>query len=150
MNYTAVNTKIKAMRAKLLTVRDYEQLCHGTQNFPAPQNDVKKIIPYLQEPARDFVEKPFDSLRETINGIGKLDKSSQKSLKKIFGTEADLRNILWLYRLKRYHKIEGNAVFSYLIPANYKLSAAEITALAHIKDLEIFIRVVASGAYGEI
>jgi V/A-type H+-transporting ATPase subunit C len=110
------------------------------------QNPLEKILPHLHEKNfREFV-KNFPGTRN----IEALDKSSRESMKRIFGTETDLKNILWLFRLKKYYKIEGDAAFSYLNPACHKISAEEISKLAHTKNLEEFSQKVASGPYGKV
>ena len=45
------------------------------------------------------------------------------------GTEADLYNILWIYRSKKYFKVKDKYVYSYLIPVHYKLDADMIKKL---------------------
>jgi len=157
MFYT-VNTKIKAMRATLLTARDYENLCAKDGNgvvLIKTEHDFAKISAYLDKPARDFLGKSY--LHALCSDGAKAfsisplcDKSGRESLKRVFGTDADLRNILWVYRLKKYHGINGSAVYSYLNPSNYKLSAEEISKLVHAKDMAHFSQIVANSFYGGI
>ena len=149
MSYTAVNTKIKALRAKLLTIADYEALCNGKIYTTQPQDELIKIACYLNKTDRDFINKPMTGLQvnEALRRIGKLDKSSGKSLKRMYGKETDIRNIILIYRLKKFYKIEGNAIFPYLIPFSYKLNTEEISRLSHTKDLDSFVKLVSDGAY---
>ncbi|MCL1883369.1 MAG: V-type ATPase subunit [Defluviitaleaceae bacterium] len=143
MNYTAVNAKVKALRGKLLTPEDYKYFCKNPRLLPPVQNDFAKILPYLHDKnIRDFVFKN--------RGLNLLDKSSQESLKRVFGTKSDLQNILWLYRLKKYYKIHGDTAFAYLSPENYKITNPEMKFLAHIKDLQNFVQAVSATAHGKI
>ena len=50
------------------------------------------------------------------------------------GTEADLYNILWIYRSKKYFKVKDEYVYSYLIPVHYKLNADMIRKLTVSED----------------
>ncbi|MCL2578370.1 MAG: V-type ATPase subunit [Defluviitaleaceae bacterium] len=158
MIYTAVNTKVKAMRANLLTGRDYENLCATNDTnviLIKTEHDFAKISAYLDKPVRDFLKKIYiPSLSGDSANMFSVPmlcgKSGRDSLKRVFGTETDLRNILWVYRLKKYHKIDGNAVFSFLNPASHRLSTAEISLLAHAKDMESFAQVAANTFYGSI
>jgi len=140
MNYIAVSTKIKAMRAKLLTERDYKE-----GRLPVFRDDTKRILPYLTKPDRDFITNWNFDASKALQKINALDKQGREALKRVFGTEIDLRNILIMYRLKKYYKIEGDAVYSFLIPSGYKLQAQEIKKLAHSND---FLQAVKSGVYG--
>ena len=146
--YIAINTKIKAKRAKLLTARDYENLCaSGVADFNFT-DALEYISPYLQKPARDFV-KNFYANGFSAN-FSALDKSSRKSMKKIFAAHLDLQNILWVYRLKRFHKIDDVKIFSFLAPSTHKISAEEMSRLVHAKDLETFAQLVSQTFYGNV
>ena len=161
MNYLAANTKVKAMRSKLLTVWDYEDLCTKPDtilgaNFDLLEADFTKIVAYLGKPAREFVGKFYASMQYGFAPnagliplrVARVDKSSHESLKRVLGTDTDLRNILYMYRLKKFHKIHGDAVFSHLSPSSYRLSTAEISHLAHARDIESFVQFVSGGCYG--
>jgi vacuolar-type H+-ATPase subunit C/Vma6 len=164
--FISVNTKIKAMRAKLLTPADYKELCAkgGSFNFGkrSPEQDLAKISKYLDKPIRGFLSNVYlpalnghETNDKVLFMLSRLDspqcgKSVHESLKRVLGAETDLRNILFVYRLKKYHQIHGDAVFSHLHPAGRRLNASEISRLAHAKDLEDFAQIAASGYYGKI
>ena len=71
-------------------------------------------------------------------------------LAKIKGTEIDLINISWLYRMKQYYNFDNAAVFSYLLPIKYKLSANEISALVNANTLAEFEKIVYNTYYGDL
>ena len=180
MKYTAVNTKINAMRANLLKIHDYEALYNGSSGLPdfqsrtagSLQDDLHKILPYIYEkPTRDFVKcmvHHLDFLNATGRApakhdapnifwayalwqrLGLLDKSSREAMRRVLGTEIDMRNILWIYRLKRYHKIEGTAVISFLVPVCHRLSPDDTNYLAATKNLTEFLEAAEHGPYGKI
>ncbi|MCL2224598.1 MAG: V-type ATPase subunit [Defluviitaleaceae bacterium] len=159
MNFSAVNTKIKAMRASLLTARDYERLCAETgegYTLIKPEHDFAKIAAYVSKPVRDFLRNAYipSLYGETCNTskmfAGISSKHGKDSLKRVIGTETDLRNILWIYRLKKYHKINGDAVFSFLNPSSHRLCAAEVSQLARARDMESFAQAVSGGFYGGV
>ena len=70
---------------------------NGKSNFEI-ENELDKIY--------------FENLEKTVKG-------SSKKLEKLIGIQADLFNILWLYRCKRYFGMEKE---EYLIPYRYRLS----------------------------
>jgi V/A-type H+-transporting ATPase subunit C len=49
----------------------------------------------------------------------------------IIGTQIDLRNIMWVYRFKKYYSLKPEEIYSFLIPIHYKLKARDLTALVH-------------------
>lgn len=62
-----------------------------------------------------------------------LDKVNLKAAAFINGTEIDLRNIMWIYRLKRYYKMNSAEIFTYLIPSYYQLSKESLVRMAEAK-----------------
>lgn len=65
-----------------------------------------------------------------------LDKSNRTAMMRINGTEIDLRNILWIYRLKYYYKLNVSEIYSYLIPINYKLRNRQLIRMVEAKSVE--------------
>ena len=47
----------------------------------------------------------------------------------IDGTEADMQNLLWIYRLKSYYPMRVESVYKYVMPLHYKLKPEIITKL---------------------
>lgn len=60
----------------------------------------------------------------------------RKAIEHIIGTQIDLRNIMWVYRFKRYYSLEPELIYAFLIPIHYKLKASDINALVVQKNLE--------------
>ncbi len=70
-------------------------------------------------------------------------------LTKAYGQEFDLLNLQWIERSKRYYQMSATEIYALLIPVNYRLSQAEITALIEAGDEEEFRQIVARTYYGE-
>ena len=148
----------------------------GKQENPSLFDECERVSSFIYaKPVRDYVRgmtygltgagaspprdtasnrrtSPSESIRHWSyvmwRRLGMLDKPSRDALKRGLGTEMDLRNILWIYRLKQYHNIEGSAVFGYLMPAVHRLS--DITRLVECKDGFGLIEALADSPYGEI
>ncbi|MCL1845306.1 MAG: V-type ATPase subunit [Defluviitaleaceae bacterium] len=127
MKYVAVNSKILAMRATPRGV-ELEKICH-----------------YLPKNARDFLKKFADGFKfyENLPRLATLDKPSRDSLRRVFITETNLRNILKIYRLKRFYNLRGDEILPYLAPVGG--NAAEISRLAQTAGLDDFLREAAIG-----
>ena len=147
MIYHAINTKIKAMRGGLLNKRDYARMCLesgilrptlGDNPFKA---DMAKILPHLDRNAQNFIK--------TSHGLEKLDKSSRASMKRVLGTEADIRNILAIYRLKKFYNIAGDGVLAFLAVNGHRINAEETARLAYSRGVDGFARAVSDGFYGQ-
>ncbi|MDR1689868.1 MAG: V-type ATPase subunit [Clostridiales bacterium] len=62
--------------------------------------------------------------------------SERRAIEHIIGTQIDLRNIMWVYRFKRYYSFTPESVYAFLIPINYRLKAQDLVNLVSQKDLE--------------
>jgi len=62
--------------------------------------------------------------------------SFDKDLKKIVGSEIDLLNILWIFRIKKYYKFDNQKVKGILINRNYRLKNKNIEKLLNINSFE--------------
>ncbi|MCL2199439.1 MAG: V-type ATPase subunit [Defluviitaleaceae bacterium] len=132
----AVVTKIKARRERLLTRDDYMAACRRGQQMAAPPplaEDIRMIGHYIKG-----VVFPIE------------DKPCRESLKRVRGMELDLRNILWIWRLKTFHGVDGDAVFPFLSPHRYRLGVDEIRRMAHARSAQEFSQIVGGTVYDEV
>jgi V/A-type H+-transporting ATPase subunit C len=88
---------------------------------------------YGRDPTLFSLERQLDlhyymHLWKKINGFK--DKETQTTLRRLVGTQIDLLNVLWVYRLKHYYKIPNEQIFAYVIPINYRVSADDLSRMA--------------------
>ena len=89
----------------------------------------------------------YMNLRES-SGKQNLNKKNLRLLKNIIGTEIDLTNIVWAYRLKTFYNIIGTEIYSYLIPYSYRLRKQKLMSIAETKSSEELINEIESTPYG--
>ena len=77
-----------------------------------------------------------------------LEKVSQKAMMQINGTEIDLRNILWVYRLKNYYQMEDNAIYANLIPIQYRLRKEQLARMVEARDPDTLWSEIKASPYG--
>jgi len=82
--------------------------------------------------------------------LGVLDKSSREIMRRVVSVEIDLQNILWMYRLKRFYGVVGDATFAYLIPVGGKLPREILARMAHCKDVTTFAAEVSRSPYSGV
>jgi len=69
-----------------------------------------------------------------------LSKGDRSIIKSIIGTEIDLKNVLWIKRLKNYYQIPVNQAVNYLLPGGSSLKIEEIIdAFAEGKEDELLM-----------
>lgn len=81
-------------------------------------------------------------LREkTIKG------SSLELMSDIVGSEMDLLNITWLYRCKKYYRVDNNRLYGFIIPHNYRLKKSDLSALIEASSVTDFLEALKKTAY---
>lgn len=80
-------------------------------------------------------------------------KSSGKNkeiLKTAFGLDADFRNMLWIYRSKKYYDIRKEILYTYILPGGHKLKKDQIVQLVEANTAEEVLRLLKKGPYSEL
>ena len=147
-----INAKIKAMRGKLLDAEQYRILCQS-QSMEHFQAQLRAYPIYAQ--GHISMSEEIARLRLFLGGKWKrlfsLEDHMQawlyvknlpagenrQALTYIKGTEIDLYNILWIYRLKRYYpQVE---IYPHLIPVCYRLNKESIRQMAESPGVAEFM-----------
>lgn len=91
-----------------------------------------------------YFKKLFDKAESVLS-----DEEVQ-SLKKLIGSKCDMLNIMWIYRGKKYFKMDPKLIYTYIIPVRYKLTEETIKALVGAPDPEQIPSILSDGAYSEL
>jgi len=113
-NYALV-AKVMAMRANLK--HNPESLLRFLHK-KSEKNFVKEFLTGLESDVQD--------LQYYLNlwrGAKRLQKPHSTAMQRILGTEIDLQNIIWAYRLKKYYGIFGDTTYGFLVPIRHRLPA---------------------------
>lgn len=78
----------------------------------------------------------------------KFDKSQRSLMRLHMGSKIDLHNIMWIYRGKKYFKFENEIIFTYLLPAKYRLSEDMIRNMVMAENVENMVRAARETPYG--
>ena len=149
MRYCSVNTKVLAMEARGREipnnlVKDGTGLMSFIHHPPA-----KKLVSFMIN-SIETNEIGLEYYLTLWKHISMLDKLSQAIMKKIVGTEIDLQNILWIYRLKKFYGIYGESTFGHLIPISHRLTRETLLSLANLKTVSELMTKVNQTKYGNI
>ena len=106
---------------------------------------------------KKYQEQENINIFEVENEIDKLyfetlfDKIKQNAnLKKIVGSEIDLLNILWIFRVKKYYKFEKEKLKQIVINKNYKLKSSTINKLIQANSFDELKQIIENTPYKEI
>ena len=87
----------------------------------------------------------YSKLEDVFKSI--TNRANKKVLRVFFGIEADMKNIIWIYRSKKYYNISNEITYRYLIPHHYKLNKKVISKLIESKTIEEFVNILKSIKY---
>jgi len=138
MNYSAINAKINAMQSRSVSASEA----------------ASRIGLYISDrDLRDFVKRTavangsIGYYTAQWRALAWLDKKNRQVIKPILGMEIDLTNIIWMYRLKIYLGIKGDATYGYLIPIRYRLTRATTQQMAECETSKALLEEVAKSPY---
>lgn len=81
-----------------------------------------------------------------VNSV-KTQKHQRELVEKVMGTEIDIMNLIWIFRVKRFYDVPDEIIFSYIIPIHYKLSRDETKRLICAKGIPAFLDEVEKTRY---
>lgn len=90
----------------------------------------------------------FSRMYHQIND--RMSGADKKVMLKSFGYDVDFRNMLWIYRSKKYYNLSKERVFTYLIPGGYRLKRKQLVQLVEAKDGDAVMAMLKKGFYGRI
>lgn len=118
----------------------------GSDYYPllSPLKDVKDASLFDYELALDiYFFRYLWKLKDKVLKSGELAQ-----ITKIYGTQIDLLNILWIYRSKRFYKIDSTQMYTDLIPIHYRLNIPFIKRLIESETLTQFKELLGKSFYG--
>lgn len=80
----------------------------------------------------------------------KLPEAERPCFEKLVGSIADMLNISWIYRGKKYFDFPSEIIYTYLIPVNYRLKGDMIKALVSVSSAEGMETLLRKTIYGEL
>jgi V/A-type H+-transporting ATPase subunit C len=98
------------------------------------------------------LEQELDLLyfRYIWNEKDKLDKDNREIMRRIIGMEIDLRNIMWVYRLKKYYEVPSGLIVASLIAIEYKLPAASLSQMKDAGSEEEMLEIIGKSPYKDV
>lgn len=120
-----------------------------------------KDTPYMQALQRaENLGADFFSLGMMLDGMYyagvwrtinlKFEKSQRELMRLHIGTKIDLHNMMWIYRGKKYFDFANEIIFTYLLPARYRLSEDAIKKMVMADGSEDMVREARETAYGAL
>ena len=138
--------------ARVVAARNMSQVVEALQGSP-----YEKVLSVLYTRGRTptlfeietnldifFFRKLWDLIEKQFQG------KSKKYLQETIGTEADLLNVLWIYRCKKYYNLANEHVYALLLPVHYELTTQKIRAFVETKSFEECIQMVKDTKYAKL
>ena len=67
-----------------------------------------------------------------------------------FGSQVDLLNIMWIYRMKKYYSLDDSQIYAFLIPIYYNLDRSTIKDFVEAENDDTFFGILNSCYYGRV
>ncbi|MDR1066856.1 MAG: V-type ATPase subunit [Clostridiales bacterium] len=65
-----------------------------------------------------------------------LDKTNREVVHKLKGAEADLRNLIWIYRIKKSYGMAPSMIYAHIIPYHYKIKRERMSRLIEASGVD--------------
>lgn len=135
---------------KLTAARNMEELIRnlqGTVYYSPLQHlrEQREFSSFDYEMALDmsYFTRIWKSLDKVLKGDG------LESLTKAYGSKFDLLNLDWIYRSKKYYRLNEGQIYDMLIPVHYRLKNSELVAMVGAAGTEEFGNILAGTYYGD-
>jgi V/A-type H+-transporting ATPase subunit C len=98
------------------------------------------------------LEQELDLLyfRHIWDAKDKLDVESRGIMRRLIGMEIDMRNILWVYRLKKHYQVPPGVIVASLIAIEYKLPADDLSRMKDCETADDLLEIVSKGPYRDV
>lgn len=90
----------------------------------------------------------FGRMYHQIND--RMTGQDRKIMLKTFGYDVDFRNMLWVYRGKKYYNLTNEQLITYLIPGGYRLKRRQLVSMVEAKDGDAVMSILKKSFYGNI
>jgi V/A-type H+-transporting ATPase subunit C len=78
-----------------------------------------------------------------------LEQDNQEVLALINGAEIDMRNILWIYRMKIHYSLKRSDIYAHLIPVLFRLRREKLARMVEAPTADELRAAIAASPYGE-
>lgn len=137
----------KSLKAK--NIEEFVETVKGTNFYPILKPliiDENTIDIFAAEMALDmyFFKRVMNQVETIVTGRDKI------IVETAFGLEAEFRNLLWIYRGKKYYNINKEMLYRYLIPYRNKIKNKEYAKMIESQDEEELLEVLEKGFFSKI
>lgn len=79
----------------------------------------------------------------------RLPGSEGRGIRRLFGARADVINLYWIYRSRRFFALSPEEALALTLPVRHKLNFAALGAIAFAPDVPSMVKLLREGPYGE-
>lgn len=137
---------------KLLAAKSYREVLDSLRGYPL-YNILSEPLKRLEKEGgtlfRPKMAMDTFFLTRILSRGGRLPGSEGQGVRQIFGTRADLINIYWIYRSRRFFLLTPEEALGMTLPVRYRLSFETLSAFAFAPDVPSMVKLLRGSVYGE-
>ena len=88
-----------------------------------------------------YYQRIWKTLNKTFKG------KEKKRLLSLFGTQIDMLNIMWVFRSKKYYKVDAKDIYLTIIPIHFHLRREQLIKLVEAPGVTEFLQVLSQTRY---
>lgn len=137
---------------KLLAARNFREVLASLEGYPLHDILAEPLKRAEKEGSTLFRPKmAMDTffLTRILSGGGKLPGDEGLGVRRIFGTRADLINLYWIYRGRRFFAMTPEEALGMTLSVRYRLNFDALSAFAFAPDVRSLVKLLRESVYGE-
>lgn len=137
---------------KLLTARTYRDVLASLEGYPLRDVLAEPLKRAEKEGETLFRPKmAMDAFFMTriLSEGGKLPGGEGRGVRHIFGTRADIINMYWIYRGRRFFAMTPEEALGITLPVRYRLNFETLSTFAFAPDVPSMVKLLRKSLYGE-
>lgn len=128
------------------SVPEFIGFLEGTEFHPVLANVYNEKTTLFQLEVQLDIYYFFQLWKNKNKYLNRLDTSV---VNRLTGTEVDMQNIMWIYRLKHFYNAPQGLIYTHLIPSHYRLNRERISRMVEAGSSEELWAEISATAYGK-
>lgn len=129
---------------------EFLEALRGTRYYRILQEPIERLAQGESNLFAAEMALDIDIATQTFRAMEQLSAADRMSLRPLIGSHADLRNLYWLYRIKRFFHMSPEEALNWLLPVRYRVRLPQLRQLAKASSMEEFWDLLSETPYAKL